>query len=294
MPVVPRFLEVVQTPLGVDIMNSPLFEGLLRACRMLPRGKGAVARVLGRIILRDRCFARAMPAGYDMLWTSLSIDLLVNALTVGWDEHVLQAIEAAVKPGDVFYDVGANAGYMSLSLANHQPSAKIFAFEPLPALAGALAASARRNGFEHLDVVRAVLTDRDGPIDFFLPSHSIHASLISREESGKRLRVEGFRLDSLIEGGVIPPPNVIKIDVEGAEMLVFQGAEKTLERFTPILIFECDANATRFSHSPDHVLEFLQKIGYNKFIHLQYPDLNIGAEGRFRDTPFGDFVASRG
>lgn len=286
-----RFSSTVLAGESGAVVASSTLKLLLKACRRLPRGRGAVARMIGRMVLRKRLLAHDMPGGYRMLWSSHVIEQFGNALDTGWDEHVLRAINSVLKPSDVFYDVGANAGYMSLSVASRGLQNQIYAFEPLPELAAALAASARSNEFDNLTVVKGALADRDEGMEFFLPSHSIHASFVSREKSAIRLWVEGFRLDTLIERGLIPPPNVIKIDVEGAEMQIFRGAEKTLAQYKPALIFECDENSLRFGHSPGKVLTFLNNIGYKNFSILEKDRTSDIAVDKLPRAPFGDFMA---
>lgn len=291
MDTVARFASIIQAPSAASVVDSPVLKTLLKACRLLPRGKGAVARLIGRLILRDRILAHTMPGGYEMMWSKRVIEQFSNATGPGWDEPVLKAILSVLKPEDVFYDVGANAGYMSLSVASHNLPNKIYAFEPLPELASALAASALSNDFPDFTVVRAALADRDEVLEFFLPSHSIHASLVSREQSSICMRVEGFRLDTLLENAVVLPPRVIKIDVEGAEMHVFRGAQETLRKHKPALIFECDENSLRFGHSTEEVLGFLRDLGYNSFTLLEDSKTTKIEIGELSQAPFGDFLA---
>ena len=288
-------LEAVR-PSGADlrIVESRLLRRALVLCRSLPKGKGAMARLLGRSFLpRSTVLKARMPAGFDMLWTSASVDALVGAQTIGWDEHVLQTLLPLIGANDVVYDIGANAGYMALSVAQRHPGARVVAFEPLPVLANALVAAAQLNDFRSLSVVQAVLTDTDGEMEFYLPTHSIHASLKSREATATRLTVKAFALDSLVESGEIPPPDVIKIDVEGAEFDMLRGAQAMLRKHLPALVFECDENSKRFGSSPSEVVNFLYGLGYSDIARLRQ-----GSTERDRIMPgddsvgYGDFVAT--
>lgn len=258
----------------------------------LPRGRAALPRAVGRMMLGSELYQVAMPAGFEMLWPPSTIDMLVSyRRSRNWDNHVLTALLEEARPGAVCYDIGANAGYMTLSLASCEPTLKIVAFEPLPELADALAKAVKVNDFKDITILKMALTDREQTLELHLPAHAIHASLKPRGKA-KILKVAGFSLDSLVTSGTIPPPDFMKIDIEGAELLMFHGASKVLSTYHPTLIFECDENSFRFGHSPKDVIAFLREQGYDKFEQLatgQDPQLLAGHA--LEEPPLGDFRA---
>lgn len=172
------------------------------------------------------------------------------------------------KNGGAFYDIGANIGYMAISVANRGPKGlAVVAFEANPQLAQAIALSAEMNDLP-VHVFSAALDETAGEVDFFIPNHAVHASLVSRAQDARRVRVQSVRLDDLVESGKIPPPTMIKIDVEGAEMRVFSGAEKTLRTHKPAVIYECDINLKRFGKIQADVEAQLKSFGYRDISRL--------------------------
>jgi len=83
----------------------------------------------------------------------------------------------------------------------------------------------------------------------------------------------------------------MKIDVEGAEMRVLNGARETLRRHMPTLIFECDQNSRRFGHGPADVLELLYRLGYRRIICLNEDGAETLAPSDYGNVPYGDFLA---
>jgi FkbM family methyltransferase len=167
------------------------------------------------------------------------------------EPQVEKAYLELLRPGDVVYDVGANIGWYSLLAARTVgASGSVLAFEP--SLENALLAqqNAAVNGFANMTVVPAALTDREGWMSFVQKG-----SLEGRLESGGgetegehpargRARLEGrtlvpvTTLDAWLEQTGQPPPNVVKIDVEGAEAGVLRGMKLTLASAMPTLIIE--------------------------------------------------------
>lgn len=273
--------------LGNEMFSNSVFLDLsIKLGSVLPRGKGAIPRLAGQLILRDRLYRAPTPQGFDMHWTASSLDMLTHLSSTGeWDAHVLHSLRTLIEPGCTFYDIGSNIGYMALSIAHDFPDVQVFAFEPLPDMASAIRSSARANGMEKLSVINAAVSTETGETSFFLPRHSIHASLVSRETSATELRVKTLRLD---DAG-LPPPDVIKIDVEGAEMFVIAGGSEVLAKHMPHLVYECDGNTERFSHTPRDMITALQRLGYDRFFRIlgdTRTEIKSGDE-----VSEGDFVA---
>jgi len=95
---------------------------------------------------------------------------------------------------------------------------EMVAFEPQAQLARLIAISARLNGAENVHVFRTLLGDSTGAVELFIPSHSIHASMIARERRATAMIAPIRTLGRMVYSGVAPPPDAVKIDVEGAEL----------------------------------------------------------------------------
>jgi FkbM family methyltransferase len=136
-----------------------------------------------------------------------------------------------IRADDVVYDIGANTGLYSLFAANECPDGNVIAFEPYPPNLDLLKQDISRNGFEHIEVIETALSNSVGTIGFSQPNESdigYGSSAIGPGDNKDTIEVPTTTGDQLIDDGEIPPPNVVKIDVEGAEPLVIDGLERAL------------------------------------------------------------------
>jgi len=251
--------------------------------RRLPRGKGAVPRFLGRNLGKPLRYFMTTRAGNRLAIEPGSFDMYASMMNEGgvWSQRVFEVCASLLSAGRVFFDIGANVGYLSIEMAGAFADAvRVVAFEPQPALAQAVAASARINGFGNVSVFELMLGDRVGAAELFLTSHSGHASAKPGDERHSTLARRIVTLDQLVESGVIPAPDVIKIDVEGAEYAVLSGARETLARHRPSIVFESNGNEKRFGYSRADLLELVGGIAPYEFHFIDDAGgfVRIGAE----------------
>ena len=228
-----------------------------------PRGKGWVPRWIGRhLCAGDRVFTRTLHgAKLAVEPSSLDVFTYIESQGNSWDAHVVDACLALIGTSGVFYDIGASVGYISVEVAASLKGAgAVIAFEPQAALAANIAASARLNEFAHLKVFQAMLGERAGEGFLHVGSHSIHASAIARERGTAKMRCAMTTLDALVMGGAIPPPSMMKVDVEGAELSVFSGARRTIALHRPHLLFESDENMDRYGYRRRDILDLLDSL----------------------------------
>jgi|SRR6185312_1812097 len=181
-------------------------------------------------------------------------------------------VEAAIldelAPGKVFYDVGANVGWYSLLAARAVgPSGSVVAFEPSLSVASFAERNAAVNGLANVTVVCAALTDEDGWLTFLekgnmqgrLDKDDFDAQAEFRAGRDQRIHgrvpVPAARLDSWLEQTGSPAPDVVKIDVEGAELGVLRGMAETIRRSGPTLVIE-------LHRTNEAVADFLDGVGY--------------------------------
>jgi FkbM family methyltransferase len=164
------------------------------------------------------------------------------------------AFEHEIHPQMVVYDIGANVGFYSL-LAAHLtgPEGKVYAFEPLKRNVEFIRRHAALNHLDNIEVFEAAVSDQEGKA-FFDPGVSIATGHLS--DSGT-VRVQQVCLDEMLIEGILEPPHALKVDVEGAEYAVFQGAKKMIEAHRPLIFLD--------THGRDvHALtiELLASYGY--------------------------------
>ncbi len=146
--------------------------------------------------------------------------------TVDWLETTFEA-------GDVLYDVGANVGAYSLvAAAASGGKGAVYAFEPGPSTYASLVENVELNHLSGVVTPMPVAVgDVTGLVPFGLHSHesgdASHAGLVVPETS-ESLRVLSLRLDDVVRVLDAPPPTHLKIDVDGGESRVLEGATSTL------------------------------------------------------------------
>jgi FkbM family methyltransferase len=195
-----------------------------------------------------------------------------------YERPVQSAIASIICPGDVCYDVGANLGFFSLLCGRFAgPNGAVYAFEPVPKNAGMIERNAHLNSLNNIKVWKIALSRVNGQGELLLARHVGGAVLkgagVPPDLEG-HLMVEIRTVDSLIEAEQIPPPNFVKIDVEGAEMDVLQGMENALMRYAPAVLAELDdETVTRCERKVSLCESFLQDLGYRtQLLSNAYPD----------------------
>jgi FkbM family methyltransferase len=181
---------------------------------------------------------------------------------------VQRAVAAHLRPGHVFYDIGSNIGFFALIAARCVgPTGRVYAFEPVPANVACITGNARRNRFGNVAVLPAAVGAAAGTGTLLLSPHPGGATLSAADGQATpcgTVDVRVVAIDDLVAAGAIRPPDVIKLDVEGAESAVLHGARATLERHTPILIGELDApSAEDLSRKQEELAAILTSCGYD-------------------------------
>lgn len=164
--------------------------------------------------------------------------------TGNWEPEVWRAISSGLPRGAVFFDVGAHIGYDSLKASEIVgESGRVVAFEPNPNTVAQLKSNVEASGARNVLIQPIACTDRETTLTLFdstLGGNSGSTSL-SRENAGPLTRsytVRGRRIDDVVRELGLERVDVLKADVEGAELIVLRGATETLRRFHPKLILE--------------------------------------------------------
>jgi FkbM family methyltransferase len=258
------------------------------------RGRSAVARAVGRWQSPDRSLFIKTRHGAALSVDFRNFDVYAIIYNNGgcWDANVMTCCERVIRSGDVFFDIGANAGVFALDFAKSIPDLMVFAFEPQPSLAKHMRRSIEANQFDQVKVLEVLLGNKEGEASLFLTSHSIHASTIPRERRYRELRRPLRTLDGLAASGEVTPPDVIKIDVEGSELSVFQGAETMLQTHQPSIVFEADNNMKRMGYTANDLFGLLRKAAHYAFFSID----DLGALAPLQppyptQTEHGSFLA---
>jgi FkbM family methyltransferase len=179
----------------------------------------------------------------------------------GYEPEVAMLVDALVKEGGTFFDIGSNWGYFPLYAASNHEKLTVHAFEPTPGTYRDLTACVEQAGISEMVTCHPVaLSAADGEAYMNIPDglHSGQA-MVSTEDGTARIAMR--RLDAMN----LPAPDFIKMDVEDHEMEVLQGAAETLRSRRPFIVFENKPNPT----SPERTLEplfFLAQLGYRLYV----------------------------
>jgi FkbM family methyltransferase len=159
-----------------------------------------------------------------------------------WELDFLMVLAEAVKPGDVCYDIGGYHGFFSGVFALAQ-ARQVYTFEPLPDNIQRIKAMISLNPALPIRLLEMAAGEQTSEAEFrILPEATMgklaESSFQAEIRGQSAILVRMCSVDDLIEGGEILPPNVIKIDTEGAEVMVLEGAKNTLASFHPLLFVE--------------------------------------------------------
>jgi len=162
-----------------------------------------------------------------------------------YEPELQAAIRDWVEAGMVVYDVGANVGYITLILAlTTGKTGHVFAFEALPANKERLSMNIVLNNFiDKVTILDYAVIDKPGKTHFLIgPSDDMGKAEGSagREEIAylESIQIDGISIDSFVFEMDYPAPDLIKIDIEGGEILALPGMKRLLSEIKPIILLE--------------------------------------------------------
>jgi len=257
-----------------------------------PRGRGRILR-LARLLFGDDSLLFDIGGGtfldgplqdWGVVWTFLRAH--------EHDAPFQRSIEL-VRPGGVVIDAGANLGIWSLLAAKR--GGLVHAFEPVPTMVERLQKHLALNDARTIVVNELALAAECATRPFYavMEKNTGASSLSPRRPDGVELRVTVVTLDAYLERQSIDRVDLLKVDVEGAELLLFRGAHRLLSSdLAPIIFFEIDERlCAAFGFTCREVKQFLADRGYgiyrsNGTAFVAVPiDLSHGHEDLFALKP---------
>ncbi len=181
---------------------------------------------------------------------------------------ILETFCLWLKPATIFYDLGGNVGFYALTANRFITTGKIFSFEPMPfnraIFEKHIALNKKHILNDNIRILDFAISDREKETSFsnnvqqkegntYIKGSAVYSG------AGDTISVKCFSIDELLQQGY-DRPDIIKIDVEGAEYDVLKGAVNTLRQYKPYIIL-----ATHDCHLPgveDKCVTFLQDLGY--------------------------------
>ncbi len=236
-------------------MTHPVLRLAALAARRLPSGVVQSLYRLGPLTQGLRgLLNRAAPAGAAEVRVAgghlagwrLRLDLQSEKdLWLGtYDPELQSAIADAVRPGMTVYDLGANIGYVTLLMARRLGAdGRLLAFEPLPANLARLREHVEMNGVgDCVTIFPVAVAGRTGRSRFLVHASGgmgkVEGSAGRSATYAEVIQVGTVRLDDFVFGPGVPAPDLIKMDMEGGEVLALPGMRRVLRRFRPLLLLE--------------------------------------------------------
>lgn len=227
------------------------------------RADGWRSRALGPFVRWLESGAVSVQAGragslrLDMRHVPISHAQLGSMVFGDLESSVQEALVRHLAPGGVLYDIGSNVGFFALfgaRLVGREGG--VYAFEPAPANADAIEANAALNGFANVRVIPRAVGARGGVARLQLVEDQSWSKLEeygAHPQTARVIDVELVSVDEMLGTGGLPPPTVVKIDVEGAELAVIDGMKGTLAECRPTIICELHDTQREFVSAMDEL-----------------------------------------
>ena len=205
--------------------------------------------------------------GGRIYWDVTESRMMLERVFGTYEPNKYDAIAWFLRPGDVFLDVGANKGDFSLYAASLVgKDGIVIAIEPDPENCRWITRSIALNKYRQVILREVALSDQAGQATLYRGQksgwHSLLPGLPGRDRDTVQVRT--LSLDELVaEHGLNGRVTMIKVDVEGAEMMVLRGAVETLRRWPqPVVVMDVHPY---LGVDPDDVCRYLEALGYRVF-----------------------------
>ena len=171
------------------------------------------------------------------------------------EPYKVEAFTRNYVKGSVFFDIGAHFGYFSaIAAVLNEGEGRIFAFEPRPMNTRFFRKHMKLNGFENVTLFQTAVGETDGEVLF----DSRHGSASGFVSPKGNTRIRQVSIDRMVKDNTLPPPDFIKIDVEGGEIEALKGMKDVIAAHRPKIIV-----ATHNSKCHDFVISFLDENRYS-------------------------------
>jgi FkbM family methyltransferase len=231
---------MIRTDRGQAVPETATVRLLRAVFRWWPfeRGRGWLLRACGAVLgsgpLRFEIGAGALVEGRLRDWV-----IRWTFMRVHEHDEPFQRSLTLVDEAFVVLDIGANLGVWSLLAARRNPAARIHAFEPAPQMAEQLRHHAALNRADGINVHGCAVGAEDGAMPFFVVPEGNTGASSFFSQAGVELRVPVTTIDTFLQREGIERVDLMKVDAEGAEILVFRGARQALSSDrAPSIFFE--------------------------------------------------------
>lgn len=187
-----------------------------------------------------------------------------------YEKDEMMLFDLILNNQSTIFDIGANIGWYALNWSKQFPQSSIYAFEPIPETYDFFKTNITINGSRNIYPNQLAFSDTSGKTTYyFTPESSVLASEknILDYKNAQKIPVETTTVDNFIQQNKIECLDVIKCDVEGAELNVVKGALRTIEKHQPVIVLELFHEWSKwFNYHPDEALALLSELDYLVFL----------------------------
>jgi FkbM family methyltransferase len=189
----------------------------------------------------------------------------------GGEREVLERFLDMLEPTDVVYDIGASVGLYTIAVASLVNQGAVYSFEPDLDTCARLKENVQLNQLSNVHIVTWAVSDQEGEVILYTDGAAGFApSMTLQDRQGAptgEVRVATRSIDIALSRDELPPPDVLKIDIEGAEVLCLKGCKRLLggefgKRPRALLLELHPGFLPSFDSSPEEVKQLMQNSSY--------------------------------
>jgi FkbM family methyltransferase len=260
----------------------PLFSWFTRRCWQLSPLPGTTFfenSIIWKVLWAVTRFVGAIPATEphtvlcnlgNGIRMALELDRLTDCLVLsfGPGEHdVIATVTEFCESSAVVLDVGANIGSVAIPAAKYLTRGRVIAFEPNPPILNSFKRNVSLSRICNLDIIPMALSNWTGPSHLVLGQEGNPGSCFLDEAQKNWPTVNVQPLDEAVAD--LERVDLIKIDVEGSETAVIDGAAQVISRFRPVMILEINrTQLKRSGSSSQELLEKLERLSYDCYVRV--------------------------
>jgi len=206
-------------------------------------------------------------------------------VTGNYEPNEFYLLSQVIRPGMIFVDAGANMGLYTLFVARKIGAhGTVVAIEPSTRECERLLRNVAINSLSNVHLLRNAVSDACSDVDLLIADdewsgHNTLGAFAYDTPLAIKERVRACRLDDIVSREGLSRVDIIKLDIEGAELRALKGASKILERFRPLLLLELADRALRHQGgSSSQIWDFCRQKGYRIFAFDQTTGLPVLAQ----------------
>ncbi len=197
--------------------------------------------------------------------TSIGKQILVNN---SFEKEDTQYLKSIIKSDWNIVDIGANIGYYTMLFAKYAKNGNIYAIEPIDYHGNMIKLSAWMNGFNNIHLYPNIVSDKEKEFDFCISEDGAFSSILdtNRVKIERKVKVKSLVLDRFIDE-IKKDIDFLKIDAEGAEKLILNGAIESLRngKIKRVMIEMYDLNFKPYNTSCEEIDSIFKSFGYESY-----------------------------